>query len=72
MVLELLGDLALHGETRRVTFPATVKLERERVSVRAEFSINRLDFGIAAKRSDAMVRERVAVRLELDLPREGG
>ena len=66
------GDLALHGETRRVTFPATVKLERERVSVRAEFSINRLDFGIAAKRSDAMVRERVAVRLELDLPREGG
>jgi polyisoprenoid-binding protein YceI len=65
------GDLTLHGHTRRITFPAHITLG-ERLEVRAEFSIDRIDFDIAPKRADHLIRYLVGIRLTLDLPRAGG
>ncbi|MDH5672647.1 MAG: YceI family protein [Myxococcales bacterium] len=62
------GELTLHGQTHRIAFPAHIALDSE-LRVRAEFSINRIDFEIAPKRPDHLIRHRVAIRLTLDLPR---
>ena len=62
------GDLTLHGHIRRITFPAQIT-QGKSLSVRADFSINRIDFDIAPKRPDHLLRHLVAIRLALDLPR---
>ena len=66
------GDLTLHGVTKRVSFPATIQVGEAGVSAKAEFSINRQDFGIAyAGMPDDLIRDLVVIKLSLDLPRQG-
>lgn len=64
------GDLTLHGVTKSVSFPATIKVSDESVEVDSEFTINRKDFGIAyAGTADDLIRDGVVIRLNLNTPR---
>lgn len=65
------GDLTLHGVTKRISFPATVTVTGSQVNAKAEFSINRQDFGIAyAGMKDDLIRDLVVIKLSLELPRQ--
>ena len=66
------GDLTMHGRTKRVSFPATVTVEPNRASARAEFSIDRRDFGIVYPgMANDLIRDNVVLRIELVAPRAG-
>jgi polyisoprenoid-binding protein YceI len=66
------GDLALHGVTRQISFPATVSATETQISANAEFSINRQDFGIAYPgMPDDLIRDLVVIKLSLEVSRKG-
>ncbi len=64
------GDLTLHGQTKSVTFPATIsKGANGGVSSSADFAINRQDFGISYPgMRDDLIRDKVVIKLNLKLP----
>ncbi|MBW1758417.1 MAG: YceI family protein [Deltaproteobacteria bacterium] len=63
------GDLTLHGVTKRISFPATIKATGSEVSATAEFSINRQDYGISYPgMRDDLIRDLVVIKLSLKLP----
>ncbi len=65
------GDLNLHGQTKSITFPAKISVGDADVSVEAEFSVNRKDFGIVyAGKTDDLIRDDVVIRLNLKSPRK--
>ena len=65
------GNLDLHGVKKSITFPATIQLAADTVSVNAEFSINRKDFGIVyAGKADDLIRDGVVIKLMLKVPRK--
>jgi polyisoprenoid-binding protein YceI len=65
------GDLTLHGVTKSISFPATISVGDAQVDAKAEFSINRQDFGIAYPgMRDDLIRDLVVIRLSLGLPRQ--
>jgi polyisoprenoid-binding protein YceI len=65
------GDFDLHGVSKSITFPATIKAGVDSVDVNAEFSINRKDFGIVyAGKADDLIRDDVVIRLNLKAPRK--
>lgn len=65
------GDLELRGVKKSVTFPATIRITPEAVTVKAEFAINRKDFGIAyAGKADDLIRDDVVIRLDLKTPKK--
>lgn len=56
------GNLTMHGVTKEITFPATIKVEGGAVTASAKFSINRQDWGIAYKgAADDLVRDDVLI-----------
>jgi polyisoprenoid-binding protein YceI len=58
------GNLTLHGVTKSITFPATIRVLVERVEADAELSINRKDFGIDYPgKADDLIRDEVLLRL---------
>jgi polyisoprenoid-binding protein YceI len=67
---EVTGNFDLHGVKKSITFPATIHLTPESVTVEAEFSINRKDFGIVyAGKVDDLIRDGVVIKLTLKPPR---
>lgn len=65
------GDLELRGVRKSVTFPATINVSPEAVTVDSEFSINRKDFGIAYPgKPDDLIRDGVVIRLDLNASRK--
>jgi polyisoprenoid-binding protein YceI len=65
------GDLDLHGQKKSITFPATIKITPDDVTVNAEFSINRTDFGIVYQNvTNDLIRPDVVIRLTLKSPRK--
>ncbi len=63
---EVTGNLTLHGETKAITFPATIAVSDEKVMATAEFSINRMDFGIQYPgKPDDLIREEVVIKLDV-------
>jgi polyisoprenoid-binding protein YceI len=65
------GDLMLHGVTKSISFPATINVSDAKVDAKAEFSINRQDFGIAYPgMPDDLIRDLVVIKLSLGLPRQ--
>jgi polyisoprenoid-binding protein YceI len=40
------GNLTMHGVTHGVTFPATIKVDGNTVTARADFKISRKDWGV--------------------------
>jgi polyisoprenoid-binding protein YceI len=64
------GNFDLHGVKKSITFPATIHVTPESVTVDAEFSINRKDFGIVfAGKADDLIRDGVVIKLNVKAPR---
>jgi polyisoprenoid-binding protein YceI len=60
------GNLTLHGVTKAVSFPATIKTNASGVDVDAEFAINRKDFGlIYPGKPDDLIRDDVVIKLTI-------
>lgn len=60
------GDFTLHGVTKSISFPATIKVSPDGAAVNSEFSINRKDFGIVyAGKADDLIRDDVVIKLDL-------
>ena len=61
------GNLTLHGVTKGISFPATIKVEGDKVDVGADFAINRKDFGLNYPgKKDDLIRDDVVIRLKID------
>lgn len=64
------GNVSLHGQTRSISFPATVTVTPREVSATAEFVINRREYGIVyAGMPDNLIRDDVAMHLAIRAPR---
>ena len=64
---ELSGNFNLHGITKNITFPATTIKEGDTLKLKAEFDINRKDFGIIyAGKTDDLIRDEVVIRLNME------
>ena len=60
------GNLELHGVTKTITFPATIRPGADRVEVDAEFSINRKDWNIVYPgMPDDLIQDNVLIKLTL-------
>ena len=60
------GNLSMHGVTKAVTFPATIVVSGDQISVNAEFALNRKDFGITYPgKPDDLIRDEVLVKLAI-------
>lgn len=63
---EMSGDLQMHGVTRTVTFPAQITVAPDGVTAKAEFAINRKDWGIVyAGMADDLIRDEVVMKLDI-------
>lgn len=61
------GNLTLHGQTKNISFPATVSQTGELVKIDAKFDIKRKDFGIVyAGKADDLIRDEVVIELKLE------
>lgn len=60
------GNLQLHGVTKSISFPATIKTGADSVDVDAEFVINRKDFGIVYPgMPDDLIKDEVLLKLQI-------
>lgn len=60
------GNLQMHGVTKSISFPATIGVTADAITVDATFSINRKDFGINyAGASDDLIRDNVVLKLQV-------
>jgi polyisoprenoid-binding protein YceI len=78
-VLEVTGDLTMHGATRRITIPVqvlgTVKTPNgEKAGFEAIFTLNRKDFGITWNRvldaSGSVLSDEVKITIEVEASRQ--
>ena len=61
------GNLTLHGVTKKISFPATIKAEGGSATAKAEFKINRKDFGIVYPgKPDDLIKDDVLLKLDLN------
>lgn len=67
---EVTGELDLHGQKKTVTFPAAIAVAADKITVKADFKINRQDWGIAYPgKPDDLIKDEVGVTLDLSFPR---
>jgi polyisoprenoid-binding protein YceI len=60
------GNLFLHGVTKSISFPATVNVTDDAVTVKADFAINRKDFNINYPgKPDDLIRDNVVIKLDI-------
>ena len=60
------GNLQLHGVTKSITFPATIAVTPDAITVESTFAINRKDFGINyAGAADNLIRDEVLLTLHV-------
>lgn len=60
------GNLTLHGVTKAITFPATVRSSAGGIEVDSEFVIDRKDFGLVyAGKPDDLIRDQVVIKLTI-------
>src|SRR6266850_4696802 len=60
------GNLTLHGVTKSITFPATIVVAPDAITVESTFAINRKDFGINyAGAADNLIRDQVVLTLQV-------
>src|SRR5437016_7645225 len=65
------GNFDLHGVKKSISFPATIQIAPDNVSVNAEFAINRKDFGLVYPgKADDLIRDGVVIKLHLKVPRK--
>lgn len=64
--LYLSGNLTLRGVTKNIRFPAVVRYEGNTLSGKANFNINRQEWGIAYKgKPDDLIRDEVNIQLDI-------
>ena len=57
------GNFDLHGQSKSISFPATIEVTADKATMNAEFAINRKDFGIVyAGKSDDLIRDATKIR----------
>ena len=60
------GNLDLHGVTKSITFPATIKVVGDGLEVDAEFAINRKDFQLVYPgKPDDLIKDDVLLKLKV-------
>lgn len=60
------GNLTLRGVTKSISFPAMVKMENNMAMAKADFNINRMDFGVSyAGMKDDLIRKDVNIKVNL-------
>lgn len=58
------GNLELHGVTKAISFPATIRVSAGAVEVDSEFAINRKDFGLTYPgKPDDLIKDQVLLKL---------
>jgi polyisoprenoid-binding protein YceI len=66
------GNLELHGVTKQIGFPATIRVAHEQIEAEAKFAINRTDVGVAYPGApDDLIRDDVLLKLTIRAPRAG-
>ena len=64
------GNFDLHGIKKSISFPATIQVAPDKVTVNAEFSINRKDWGLTYPgKADDLIRDGVVIKLNVNAPR---
>ena len=67
---EVTGDLTMRGVTKTIRFPATIEVDDQKVRGRAEFKVDRKDFGIEYPgMPDDLIKDDVLLDLDLVFPR---
>ena len=62
----VIGNFQLHGVTKSITFPATIGVTPDAITVQSTFAINRKDFGINfAGPTDNLIRDDVVLTLNI-------
>jgi polyisoprenoid-binding protein YceI len=65
------GNFDLHGVKKSINFPATIQVTADKVTVNAEFSVNRKDWGLVYPgKADDLIRDEVLIKLTLNVPRK--
>lgn len=65
------GNFDLHGVKKAITFPATIQVAADKVTVSAEFSINRKDWNLTYPgKADDLIRDGVVIKLNINAPRK--
>lgn len=65
------GNFELHGIISSITFPATIQVAADAVTVNAEFSINRKDWNLTYPgKADDLIRDGVVIKLTISAPRK--
>ena len=65
------GNFDLHGVKKAITFPATIQVAPDKVTVSAEFSINRKDWNLTYPgKADDLIRDGVVIKLNVSAPRK--
>lgn len=60
------GNLTLHGVTKSISFPAAIQVADAGVTVKAQFAINRKDFGVNFPgKPDDLIRDNVVIKLDV-------
>ena len=63
---EVVGNLEMKGQAKKVTFPATVSVSDAGVSGKADFSIDRTLWGITYPgKADNLIKDEVGLTLDL-------
>ncbi len=58
------GNLEMHGVTKSITFPATIRIAGDTVEADAEFAIDRQDFGVTYPgMPDDLIKDEILVKL---------
>jgi polyisoprenoid-binding protein YceI len=65
------GNFELHGIKKAITFPAMIQVAADKVTVSAEFSINRKDWNLTYPgKADDLIRDGVVIKLNVNAPRK--
>lgn len=60
------GNLEMHGVTKTISFPATLKVDGDTANADAEFAINRKDFGLVYPgMPDDLIKDQVLIKLTI-------
>lgn len=63
----LTGNFDFHGVTKSIDIPVTVAQSADAINLKADFFINRVDFGIKYPgKQDDLIREEVVIRFDLN------